>query len=573
MYYYILELLEDTMSIKKKLFTSFGFIIVILIGLSAFSVIQLSKMDNDYTFILEDRVHKSMEASKIQNATSLQGLYIRSYVLRRDSLTLDNLYAQRELVTKTLNEIEPLFKNEQMQKEIGNIKKQQALYSDYVDKIIEFVDKNKTEEATFTLFNFAVPANQSIQKSINNIVDFQEEQMNASSKAATTSANASKLLLLIISIVASIAAVILAVIITRKITIPLKNLTKSANVIATGDLREADIVVKTKDEIKDLALAFNKMKANLSKLIANVSANVSNTTAAAEQLAASTDEVTVATNDIAKRMENIALGAGQSATTGNDCAIATDETAQGVGRIAEASQSLYSQAVDMQSVATEGGNTLQTAEQQMAVIQQSSHETKERIKKLSVQSAEIENITKVITTITEQTNLLALNAAIEAARAGEHGKGFAVVADEVRKLAEESKNSASKIVGLTSLIQKDTKEVEESVNLTVQNVDQGVTYLHNAQAAFSNIFGSITDMTTQIQETSAASEEISASTEEVAASVNEMAQAANIAADQSGIVLAAVEEQAATMHEINDVAKSLSEGAMAIHEEINQFKI
>ncbi|AWE07148.1 methyl-accepting chemotaxis protein [Lysinibacillus sp. 2017] len=563
----------NTMSIRKKLFLSFGIIILILIGLSAFSVNQMSKMDNEYTFLLEDRAYKVMEANKIQNATSLQGLYIRSYVLRQESSNLDNLYTQRELVTNTLKEIEPLFTLPQMQEEIKNIKEQQVVYNDYVDEIIEYVNNGQNDKAKSVLFDYAVPANRAIQQSINNIVDFQVEQMNVSSNDTTENAAFSQKILIIISILGVISAIILGIMITRNITIPLKRLTTATNVIATGDLSDKDIVVNTKDELNELAQAFNTMKANLSNLIRNVSMNVSNTTAAAEQLAASTDEVTVATKDIAEHMEHIASAGGQAADTGNDCAIATDESAQGVGRIAEAAQSLHSQSIDTQSMANEGGQTLQTAEKQMAVIQKSSHETRERIQQLSKQSAEIESITKVITDITEQTNLLALNAAIEAARAGEHGKGFAVVADEVRKLAEESKSSASKIVGLTSLIQKDTKEVEESVNLTVQNVDQGVTYLQNAQASFSNIVGSITVMTAQIQEVSASSEEISASTEEVAASVTEMAQAANNAAQQSSLVLASVEEQTATMHEINSVAKSLSEGAMAIHEEINQFKI
>ena len=561
------------MSIRNKLFTSFGIIILILIGLAAFSSTQMSKIDNNYSYLLDDRAYKVIESSKIQNATSLQGLYIRSYVLRQDSSDLDNLYAKREFVAQKISEIEPLFKKEQIQEEIKNLKEQQNLYNGYVDEIIKYVDNNQSEKAKNMLFNFAVPANQDIQQSINNIVDFQTELMNASSEDTTSSTSLSKLLLIVISILGTIVAVILAIVITKNITSPLKRLTDSANVIATGDLREEDIVVNTKDEINDLTQAFNTMKANLSNLISNVSINVSNTTSAAEQLAASTDEVTIASKDIAERMEHIVSGAGQSANTGNDCAIATDESAQGVGRIAEAAQSLHSQAVDMQSMATEGGQTLQTAEQQMSVIQQSSHETRDKIKQLSVQSAEIESITKVITDITEQTNLLALNAAIEAARAGEHGKGFAVVADEVRKLAEQSKSSASKIVGLTSIIQKDTKEVEESVNITVQNIDQGVTYLQNAQTSFSNIFGSITEMTAQIQEVSASSEEISASTEEVAASVTEMAHAANTAAEQSSHALASVEEQTATMQEINAVAKSLSEGAMAIQEEINQFKV
>ncbi|MEL3961265.1 methyl-accepting chemotaxis protein [Lysinibacillus endophyticus] len=561
------------MSIKKKLFTGFGIITLILIGVAVFSGFQMSKIDKDYSYLIDDRVYKVVESSKIQNATSLQGLYLRSYVLRKDATDLESLYAQRDIITESIDLIDHLFVDEEMKKEIEIIKEQQTVYTSYVDDVIKSVDSNQIDKATEILFTYAVPANKAIQQSINNIVDFQSKQMNSTTESTKKSTDTSTTLLIIISIVGTVVAVVLGLIITRNITVPLKRLTYAANVIATGDLREEDVVVKTKDEIHDLAEAFNTMKGNLSKLISSVSMNVSNTTAVAEQLAASTDEVMVTTKDIAGRMEHLASGGAQAAATGNDCAIATDETAHGVARIAEAAQNLQSQAMDMQSMATEGGQTLQVAENQMSVIQQSSHETREKIKQLSIQSAEIENITKVITNITEQTNLLALNAAIEAARAGEHGKGFAVVADEVRKLAEESKHSASKIVDLTSLIQKETKIVEDSVNLTVQNVDQGVHYLHNAQTSFSNIFEAITEMTSQIQEVSASSEEISASTEEVSASVSEMAQTANVTAEQSSHVLAAVEEQSATMVEINTVTKSLSQGAMEIQEEINQFRV
>lgn len=561
------------MSIKQKLFTSFGILIMILVALSIYSVVQMSKMGDNYTFILDDRVYKVTEASKIQNATSLQGLYIRSYVLRKDEADIEKLMVQRELATNTLNSIESLFNTEEMKKEVQNLKAEQTSYYEYVDQVIEYVDNNEMDKAQNMLFNFAVPSNQAIQQSINYIVEFQTEVMNKSHEESTSSASFSKALLIVISIVSAIIAIILTFLMQKQITQPLKRLTDAANVIATGDLRQDDIQVRSKDEIFHLAQAFNMMKANLKNLITNVSMNVSSTTAAAEQLSASTDEVSTATNDIAKHIEDIAFGGQQAATVGNDCAIASDETAHGVARIAESAQNLHAQAIDAQEMASEGGHTLETAEQQMTVIQKSSHETREKIKQLSAQSIEIESITKVITDITDQTNLLALNAAIEAARAGEHGKGFAVVADEVRKLAEQSKQSAIKIVGLTSLIQKDTKEVEQSVNVTVQNVDEGVTYLNNAQQAFGNIVNAISNMTANIQETSASAEEISASTEEVAASVTNMAHAANDAAEQSGQVLASVEEQTATMQEINSVAKSLNDGAIAINEEISKFRV
>lgn len=561
------------MSIKQKLFFNFGTIVVILIGLVLFAFAQITSIDKDYTYLVEDHAHKVIEASKIQNAVSLQGLAVRSYVIRQDDTDLQTLEEQKKVVHDTLTANEALFANEDMQKEIQNIWEKQEIYTDYAQQIIGYVNDGETKKAEQLLFEHAVPTNRSIQDSIDVIVDFQTKAMYSLNNKTSENAAISKQLLVVVSIIGMLAAIVLAVRITLQITRPLQRLTDATQVIATGDLRAEDVHVKTKDEIHHLATAFNDMKHNLSKLVSSVSTNVSNTTAATEELAASTDEITIATRDMTARVEQVAMNSRQAAAMADECAIATDESAERINLIAQSAQSLQTSAMSMQHMATEGSETLLTTEQQMAVIQQSSHETREKIKQLSVQSAEIESITKVITDITEQTNLLALNAAIEAARAGEHGKGFAVVADEVRKLAEESKNSASKIVDLTSLIQRDTRDVEESVDITVQNVDQGVTYVQNAQTSFNSIFNSITTMTGQIQEVSAASEQISATTEQVAASVRDMAQLVTNGADETGVVLAATEEQTATMEEINAVAKSLSDDAMQIHEEVNKFRV
>ena len=561
------------MSIKKKLAASFTVVIAILLVVSVFSMMKLNEIDEEYTFALEDRAHKVVEVSKIQNAVSLQGLNLRSYVLRQNEEDLERLEMRRDTINTTLAEVKPLFVVPQMIEQIEIIEEQQILYTQYAEQIINYIDNNQTDQAYAILFDKAVPANQAIQTAVDTIVDFQTKEMEIVSTNASDKANSSSILLITISIFGIIIAIVLAVYITKNISSPLRRLTDAANIIAAGDLREENIEVNTKDEIYELANAFNLMKDNLSNLIRNVSQNTTNATAAAEQLASSTNDVTSASNDIAKRMESVALNSSQAAKIGNECAIATNETAQDVNRIAEAALALNDQAADMQSLADDGRNTLQTTEQQMKVIQDSSYTTKEKIMQLSIQSAEIESITKVITDITEQTNLLALNAAIEAARAGEHGKGFAVVADEVRKLAEESKASASKIVDLTINIQKDTKEVENSVNTTVQNVDQGVTYLQNAQNSFNGIFSAITNMTANIQEVSSSSEVISASTEEVAASVNDMADSSNTTSADANQVLALVEEQTATMQEINTVAQSLNEGTLKLQEEVNKFKI
>ncbi|MBL3732180.1 MCP four helix bundle domain-containing protein [Lysinibacillus sp. HST-98] len=561
------------MSIKKKIYLGFGSIILFLLVSSAIAFVQLSSVDNKYTFTIEDRVYKLLQVDAILNASSLQGLYIRSYILDPSEETIKNLQEQEELIEDKTAELEKIIKNPEMQKQLQSIKENQEKFNQGVQDIINTYNKEDVQASIEKIPVLVRPANEGIQLAVNKISVYQKELMEKANTEATKIANNSSLIILGIAIVTTILALLISVFITRLITVPINKLNATAKVIAEGDLSGEDINVKTNDEIGVLADSFNEMKRKLHSIINNVAANVEQTTAAAEQLAASTDQVAISSNEVANRIGVTSEGANQSAMTGRESATAMDETAHGIQRIAEATQLLNSKALDTQVIANEGGKTLQTAENQMAVIQQSSHETNERIKQLSAQSIEIEKIIKVITDITEQTNLLALNAAIEAARAGEHGKGFAVVADEVRKLAEESKASAHQIVDLTTSIQQETNAVEKAVSVTVQNVEEGVTFIQNAQVSFDTIMKAIQEITSQIEEVSASTEEISASTEEVAASVSEMASTATTAAEQSEMIAAAVEEQTATIQEINAVAKSLSDGAMTVQEEINKFKI
>lgn len=561
------------MSIGKKLYSAFGIIILFLFILSSISYFQITNIDDDYSFVLEDRVKKVLIATEIQNASSLQGVYIRSFLLQQRDESVDNLEKQQELVSQAVIELEQLLNSKEMQDQFSILKEQQEIFTQTGNEVISLAKSGKQVEAVDLLANTGRPANEAIQKAIKDIVKFETKAMVITQKETQASAAASKKTLLIIAILSTIVAIILSIKITRKITIPINTLSSAASIIAIGDLSQQDVIVKSKDEIRELSDSFNLMKLNLRSLIANMATNVEQTTSSAEELSASTDEVALSSNDVAKRIEIMAEAESQSAATARESSVAMDETAHGVQRIAEATQNLHSKAIDTQTIATEGEKTLHTAENQMEAIQKASHETNERIKKLSRQSEEIGNITKVITDITAQTNLLALNAAIEASRAGEHGKGFAVVADEVRKLAEESKNSANQIARLTTLIQQDTKLAEDAVSVTVQNVDEGVVFIQNAQTSFDHIMSAIQEMSSQIEDISASTQEVSASTEEVAASVNEMSSAAVTAAEQSEMIAAAVEEQAATMHEISAVAKSLSEGAMEVQEEINKFKI
>lgn len=561
------------MSIRKKLFISFTIIIVILVLLTTSATLQLGEMNKNYTFLIEKETAQVIETQKIQTAVALQGLYIRSYVLQPTPTNLENIKQQEEITKSTINNIATTLTLSKAQQELQFIKEQEALYSGYLNEIIQLTSNDQIEEALTILFNNVVPTNEAIQQSIQNIINIQTDNMNASNANMTNAISLSQVILITISITGTLIAIGLALYITRNITLPLKRLTNGAAQIATGDLRVDDIIVNTKDEMKKLAQTFNKMKSSLVHLIGSISKNASATSIAAEELTASSDEVTNSARKVEQHMNDIATGASHTAQIGHECVLATEESARGISQISEAAQQLHVQASDLQELATIGEETLQLTEDRIFELQNTSNVTRKKVLQLSKNSIEIENITQIITDITEQTNLLALNASIEAARAGEHGKGFAVVANEVRKLAEVSKVSAAKISKLTSDIQFDTKEVEASINTTVQNVDESIASLQSAQSAFNTIVHSITDMSNRIQQVSASSLEVSAITEEVATSVNEMAHAANRASEQTSFVLDVIHHQSVTVDEMNEVVNSLANEAHTTKKEISHFQI
>lgn len=561
------------MSIRKKLYIGFGTIILLLLTISSIAYYQLNHIDKLNHDLFENRVNKLIQIDKILSASALQGSHLRSYILEPNEETSIKLEEQEKIIQTKLAELDKLFTSETTRQQMQIIKTNQAIFERAALEIINTYNPNDLQSAIDILRTTARPASEAIQQAVHEIAVYEEEQIQMARAKSSRVEDFSSFIILVLAAISTLLSFTIAFLMTRAITIPVKKLATAANSIATGDLRQEDVKVKTKDEIRTLADSFNVMKTNLHSLIDNVATNVAHTTSSSEELSASTDEVSQVANDIATRIAIMAEDGKQAVATGQQTSMSMDETARGVQRIAEATQTLHAKALNTQTVANEGEKMLQTTENQIMVIQQSSQKTNELIKQLSAQSAEIEHITRVITDITDQTNLLALNATIEAVRAGEHGQGFAVVADEVRKLAEESKRSANQIIHLITHIQQNTLEVEKAVTVTVHNIDEGVSYIQHAQTAFHNIKSAIEGMASEIQDVSASTQQISASTEAVATSVNEMSATAKSVAEQSTWMADSIKEQAATIQETNAVAKSLSDGATTLQEEIHKFKV
>lgn len=561
------------MNIGKKI--SLGFFTVILVLILSLGTIlfEIENINQKVEKAVDLQVKQVRLADDTKFGIAMQGIYVRELLIDDTQETRDNLDTYQQYVDDKILEITESAVSEDMKDYVAKINAYNNTFNSDLEEMWSYYNAGEFEKVKEVINIDLEQANRGILDYAEKILEYQAEQLDLVTADAKNTVVSTRTIAFSSIIVGIVIFLVIIYYIRRSITKPLVKVVHAANTIADGDLTEENIVHKSKDEIGQLSNAFNKMKDNLNLLIRNVQSNTEQLTVAAEELSTSTEEMTATSEDMAHQVSETAEIAQMSAKTANESAKAMDETASGIQKIAESTQVLHQKAIDTEVIAKKGSNTVHQAQNQMNMIKESTLIVNDLVEKLSKQSEEIGHITQVITNITDQTNLLALNAAIEAARAGEHGKGFAVVADEVRKLAEESKVSASKIVELTNVIQNDTDNVEKAVQNSLQSVSDGVEVIKESGAAFNSIQDAIKIMNEHISEISAASQQISASAEEVSASVEDLSNGSTSAADNFQTIAAAVEEQTATINGVNNVAVDLADRTVELQELIKRFKV
>jgi methyl-accepting chemotaxis protein len=225
------------------------------------------------------------------------------------------------------------------------------------------------------------------------------------------------------------------------------------------------------------------------------------------------------------------------------------------------------------STAQEGRENVQNAVTGMDKINQNVQALSGVVGNLGEQSKKIGSIVDTISAISEQTNLLALNAAIEAARAGEHGRGFAVVADEVRKLAEQSSGAASEISSLIDSIQKETESAVTAMEAGVEQVNEGTKAVDGAGASFTNISDMVAGVAESSKTMASIVSDLTASTESIKEAITKINDMSRKVSNEAQTVSAATEEQSASMHEIADASRKLAVQAQDLQNVIVEFKI
>ncbi len=315
-----------------------------------------------------------------------------------------------------------------------------------------------------------------------------------------------------------------ALFIARSISKPTASMVEAIETAATGDLT-VEAKVNSTDEIGAMGTAFNQMLSQLRDIVAQVSEASDNTSSRA-------GEVSSAVQETAASVEEVASTANQFASTVET----TSSNSQGMAEMAQ----------NTMEKTDEGAKQIQDTVSTMGAIHDNVNELSEEIAGLDSQSERIRSIVELITGIADQTNLLALNAAIEAARAGEHGRGFAVVADEVRKLAEQSGSAAGEITEVISEMRQVVESTVEKSKQSSERVIEGTSIVEATGEAFTDIQTTMKQLNDGVAEIATAAEELASGGEEIAASSQE--QSASV--EQIG---ASIQEVANTAHRLQEL--------------------
>ncbi|MCY8930006.1 methyl-accepting chemotaxis protein TlpC [Bacillus subtilis] len=376
----------------------------------------------------------------------------------------------------------------------------------------------------------------------------------------------------IVLVIVIMVSVILVLVFTRKINKRLNALKSAFESAGNGDMT-IEVSDKTGDELSELSVYYNKMRMKLNNTIQTVQQSALQLASASQQLSAGAEETNQASEKITEAVQQIANGAQDQITRIENSESSLKQASADIRDISANTAAIADKGQLAQSKADIGQKEIANVQAQMDAIHQSIQKSGEIIHQLDGRSKQIEQILSVITQIADQTNLLALNAAIEAARAGEQGKGFAVVADEVRKLAEESQQSAGQISKLIIEIQKDMNRSARSVEHVKTEAAEGVTMIQRTRDAFKEIAAATGEISAEISDLSASVTNISASAHQINDSF--AANTADIKESTKNTRQAAAltEEQFAAMEEITAASETLSQLAEELTGIISQFKM
>lgn len=387
-----------------------------------------------------------------------------------------------------------------------------------------------------------------------------------------TTANSIRSKIFIIGGICALIAVLVAIFMSLSITKRLKSISDLSLAMSKGDLSQL-VKIDSNDEIGDMGKNYNIMSNSLKETIKKISHESQQLSATSEELAASSIENQKASTLISDSIQNVATGTDEQNAAMNKAVGIINEVFKHVDEVSVSMNNVSNSIHYSAETAKQGSDVVDQTIKQMGEVDKNVSSSAEKIGVLSEKSNEISQISLIIQSISEQTNLLALNAAIEAARAGEHGKGFAVVADEVRNLAEQSSNSALQINEIINDIKDGIKDSMSLVNQGANSTKEGMKLVNESGKAFGEIKDSVLAVTSKITEVSMAMSNMKNYIAEVVSHIEQVSKTSLEVNEHSQNVAASSEQMSASMEEVSLAAQELARMSVELEEVIQHFKL
>ena len=502
-------------SITKKLIFGFGiiiFIIVIVLLYTSYSLYVINTNTKD----LRERTLKINNAAELRNEilTNIQ-LNITKMLLTKDMEKRREIYNKilkaRETYKKHLDFLKRTTRSNEGKKKLKEMEFAIEALKQIDNKVIQFALAGKTQEAIYIHENEVIPKLLTMEKKLDDLMTFYIKTADVKAVKSLEYIEREFIILISFGIGFIVISILIVTGITRSIRNPVEKLRKILAKVQEGDLA-VNIDITSQDEIgvmvKDLADALASMR----KLIEDVKQ-------VSMSLAGSSEELSTITKQF-----NTSIETQVEKTT--QIASATEEMSSTVVDIAKNTTEIFEESKKTANMARDGENyTLKTANE-VKVIEQVADRLREVMETLEERTKAIETVIEFIKDVAEQTNLLALNATIEAARAGEHGRSFAVVAGEIRKLAERTGKSTEEIANTIKEIEKAVEDVKHEVEDITAKVETGVKLSEEAAGLLNKIAEASEKLQEMIQSIASATEEMSVTAESIAKDVGSVANAA-----------------------------------------------
>ncbi len=471
------------MRIGLRASLSFGVLASMLVIVGLFGLGQMAKL-RESALVIEDSWMPSIESvhdiAAYVAAIRLEGLRLVTTDESRIRDTSRSLIARdtRELQA-LLDGHEALLSNQEEGEMLKQVKANVATYLSIITQMVTLVDKEQQQDAIDLLTTRLAPQGNVLTQNLEDMITFNQKGVEAATQSAGQAYSNAQWIVGLIIVAALIATLLLAWLLTRSITAPLGQALRVARTIAAGDLSQP-IAVHGSDEPAQLLTALATMQAQLQTTIRGISESAQQLASAAEEMSSVMEQ---STRGLQAQNDEIE----QAATAVTEMSAAVDEVAGNAVSSAEASKASDE---DSKHGHYQISETISSIQNLVDEVLGASN----KAEGLAVQAQDISKVLEVIRGIAGQTNLLALNAAIEAARAGEAGRGFAVVADEVRSLAQRTQDSTEEIEQMITGIQQGTQDTVEALNSSAEHAGQTLQRANSAGNALEKITAAISQI-------------------------------------------------------------------------------